>query len=146
MSLSQTGIVKNLPDPPGPFDSARVDASEYAYKRLMTPDALMMVVSDGATARLAAAGGKDRAAALPLPPLAMGLKIVGDAATALELGREEWQQNKALGASCQVARPWPRSRLSRWPSPGPAGRCKACSGAERPAPDPVGWSVLTLAR
>lgn len=103
VSLYQTGILKDLPDPPGPFDSARVDASDYAYKRLLTPDAFMMVVSYGATAWLAAAGGKDRALDLPLLPVAMGLKIVGDTVTALELGREEWQENKALCAYCQVA-------------------------------------------
>ncbi|WP_102128382.1 vitamin K epoxide reductase family protein [Deinococcus planocerae] len=103
VSLYQTGILKDLPDPPGPFDSARVDASDYAYKRLMTPDALMMVVNYGVTAWLAAAGGKDRASDLPLLPVAMGLKIAGDALTSLELGREEWAQNKALCVYCQVA-------------------------------------------
>ncbi|WP_264776076.1 vitamin K epoxide reductase family protein [Deinococcus aetherius] len=103
VSLYQTGILKDLPDPPGPFDSARVDASDYAYKRLQTPDALMMVVSYGATAWLAAAGGKDRATDLPLLPVAMGLKILGDTLTAVELGREEWRDNKALCAYCQVA-------------------------------------------
>jgi len=104
VTLYQTGIIRRLPDPPLPlFDSTKVDASEYAYKRLNTPDAVMMVVSYGATAWLAAAGGKDRAADLPLLPVVMGLKILGDAATAVELGREEWQENKALCAYCQVA-------------------------------------------
>lgn len=103
VSLYQTGLLRGLPDPPGPFDSARVDASAYAYKRLQTPDALIMVVSYGATAWLAAAGGKDRASDLPLLPVAMGLKIVGDALTSLELGREEWAENRALCVYCQVA-------------------------------------------
>jgi hypothetical protein len=104
VSLYQTGILRTLPDPPLPlFDSARVDASAYGYKRLQTPDALMMVVSYGVTAWLAGAGGKDRARALPLIPVAMGLKILGDVLTAVELGREEWQENKALCAYCQVA-------------------------------------------
>lgn len=104
VSLYQMGILKNLPDPPvGPFDSARVDASEYAYKRLQTPDALIMVVTYGLTAWLAGAGGKDRATATPLLPVVMGLKIVTDAATSLELGREEWNDNKALCVYCQVA-------------------------------------------
>lgn len=104
VSLYQMGIIKNLPDPPvGPFDSARVDASDYAYKRLQTPDALMMIVTYGLTAWLAGAGGEDRAAETPLLPVMMGLKIVTDAATSLELGREEWAENKALCAYCQVA-------------------------------------------
>lgn len=104
VTLYQTGVVRRLPDPPLPgIDSNKVDASAYAYKRLSTPDGVMMLVSYGVTAWLAAAGGKDRAAAQPLLPLAMGLKVVGDTALALELGREEWQENRALCAYCQVA-------------------------------------------
>jgi uncharacterized membrane protein len=104
VSLYQTGIVRTLPDPPvSIFDSARVDASDYAYKRLQTPDALMMVVSYGITAWLAGAGGQRRADSMPWLPLAMGAKIVGDALTALELGREEWAENEALCFYCQVA-------------------------------------------
>lgn len=104
VTLYQTGVIRRLPDPPLPsVDSNKVDASEYAYKRLNTPDALMMLVSYGATAWLASVGGKDRATDTPLLPIAMGLKVLGDAAFALELGREEWQENKALCAYCQVA-------------------------------------------
>ena len=104
VSLYQTGILRTLPYPSGSiFDSARVDASDYGYRRLQTPDALMMVVSYGLTAWLAGAGGKDRARTLPLLPVLMGLKVIGDLVTALELGREEWQENKALCAYCQVA-------------------------------------------
>ncbi|MFB9990803.1 vitamin K epoxide reductase family protein [Deinococcus oregonensis] len=104
VALYQTGIIRRLPDPPLPgVDSNKVDASEYAYKRFQTPDALMMIVSYGVTAWLAGAGGKDRATDMPLLPIAMGLKVLGDAAFAAELGREEWQENKALCAYCQVA-------------------------------------------
>lgn len=104
VTLYQTGVIRRLPDPPLPvFDSSRVDASDYAYKRMNTPDAVMMIVSYGATAWLAAAGGKDRASETPLLPLAMGLKVLGDVAVAAELGREEWQENKALCTYCQVA-------------------------------------------
>jgi uncharacterized membrane protein YjjP (DUF1212 family) len=104
VSLYQTGVIRTLPDPPlSIFDSARVDASAYGYKRLQTPDALMMVVSYGITAWLAGAGGQNRATALPLLPLAMGAKIAGDVLVVLELGREEWQENAALCAYCQVA-------------------------------------------
>lgn len=104
VTLYQVGIIKHLPDPPlRVFDSARVDASEYAYRRLNTPDALMMLASYGVTAWLAGAGGKDRATSAPWLPIAMGLKVLGDTATAVELGREEWQENKALCAYCQLA-------------------------------------------
>jgi hypothetical protein len=104
VTLYQTGIVRHLPDPPLPgFDSDRVDASDYAYRRFSTPDALMMLASYGVTAWLAGAGGMDRAQRTPLLPIAMGLKSLGDTAVALELGREEWQENRALCAYCQVA-------------------------------------------
>ncbi|GGO31543.1 vitamin K epoxide reductase family protein [Deinococcus humi] len=104
VSLYQTGIIRHLPDPPLPiFNSDRVDASEYGYKRLQTSDALMMVVNYGVTAWLAGAGGKDRMTSLPLLPVAMGLKVLGDTAFAIELGREEWQENKALCVYCQAA-------------------------------------------
>lgn len=104
VSLYQTGIIRELPDPPvGPFDSARVDASDYAYKRVDTPDALLMVVSYGITAWLAGAGGVSRSEQQPWLPLAMGAKIAGDVVTAVQLGREEWAENKALCFYCQVA-------------------------------------------
>lgn len=104
VSLYQTGVIKHLPDPPvGPFDSDRVDASNYAYKRLNSPDGPAMLVSYGITAWLAAAGGMERAQHLPLLPVAMGLKILGDLAVAVELGREEWAENQALCAYCQLA-------------------------------------------
>jgi len=104
VSLYQTGIVRTLPDPPSSlFDSPRVDASTYAYKRLQTPDALMLTVSYGLTAWLAAAGGQDRARALPWVPIVMGLKILGDVLVAVELSREQWRENKALCTYCQIA-------------------------------------------
>ena len=61
VSLFQTGILKKLPDPPiDIFDSSKVDASDYAYKRLDTPDALIMLTNYSVTAWLAGAGGQDR--------------------------------------------------------------------------------------
>ena len=43
VSLYQTGIIKHLPDPPlDVFNSDKVDASDYAYKRMDTPDALLV--------------------------------------------------------------------------------------------------------
>lgn len=104
VALYQTGILRRLPDPPLPvFDSDRVDASDYAYKRLRTPDAFLMVINYGLTALLAGADGQDRARRNPALPIAMGVKTLIDSLVALELGREEWDENKALCAYCQLA-------------------------------------------
>ncbi|AGY59277.1 vitamin K epoxide reductase family protein [Gloeobacter kilaueensis] len=104
VSLYQTGIVRHLPDPPVPgFDSDRVDASDYAYKRLETPDGLFMIANYALTAILAGAGGADRARTRPLLPLLTAAKTLIDAGVCLELAREEWQENKAFCAYCQVA-------------------------------------------
>lgn len=99
----QSGLVRHLPDPPGPFDSDRTDSSEYAYSRFATPDGLLMVVNYGVTAVLAGAGGQDRTERLPLVALATAAKVVADLVGAVELAREEWQENRALCAYCQVA-------------------------------------------
>lgn len=104
VSLYQTGIIKHLPDPPiGPFDSDKVDASDYGYKRLDTPDALPMIVTYGLTACLAGAGGMHRASQQPALPVAMGVKTLFDTLTTVKLGQEEWSENKALCFYCQVA-------------------------------------------
>ncbi len=104
VTLYQTGIIKRLPPVPLPFfDANRVDASNYAYKRLRTPDGVMMVTTYALTAWLAAAGGKDRAQQQPLLPLAMGLKTIYDAMTNLKLAREEWDENQAFCEYCQLA-------------------------------------------
>ncbi len=104
VSLYQTGVIRHLPDPPfGPFDSDRVDASDYAYKRARTPDGLAMLVTYGLTALLAGAGGADRARTLPWLPVALAAKVASDVATNLTLAREEWAENKALCAYCQAA-------------------------------------------
>jgi uncharacterized membrane protein len=103
VALYQTGIIKRLPDPPGPFDSEKVDASDYAYKRLQTPDGFLMLGTYAVTGALAAAGGKDRATQQPWLPIAAAAKTLYDAATTVKLGREEWAENKALCAYCQAA-------------------------------------------
>ena len=104
VSLYQTGVIHHLPDLPGTIWNAdKVDASDYAYKRARTPDALMMTVSYGITAWLAGAGGKRRAEELPLLPVALAGKVIGDAFFALKLGREEWKTNHALCWYCQSA-------------------------------------------
>lgn len=100
----QTGILRHLPDPPaGPFDSDRVDASDYAYKRMATPDGLLMTVTFAVTAALAGAGGARRARTAPILPLAMAGKVLYDLVTSGRLAREEWQDNRAFCAYCQAA-------------------------------------------
>jgi uncharacterized membrane protein len=101
----QTGLIKRLPDilPGRIWDAERVDASDYAYKRLQTPDATMMLGTYAVTAGIIAAGGKDRAEQAPVLPIAAALKAVFDFVTCVKLGREEWAENKALCSWCQVA-------------------------------------------
>ena len=104
VSAYQTGLIRRLPDPPLPkIDSNKVNASDYAYKRLQTPDGLLMLVNYAVTAALAGAGGKDRAREQPWLAVATGAKTVYDVVTCLKLGVEEWQDNKALCAYCQAA-------------------------------------------
>lgn len=104
VGLYQTGLIDHLPDLPLPgLDADRVDASDYAYKRLRTPDGLLMIVSYGLTASLAGAGEKDRARTSPLLSVLTAGKVLGDAYFALQLGREEWSENQALCWYCQSA-------------------------------------------
>ncbi len=104
VTLYQFGIVRHLPDPPGRlFDSNRVNASTYAYKRLQMPDAVLMIGTYAVTAALAAAGPENRAERTPLLPVALAAKTLFDVATNLILAREEWQENQALCAYCQTA-------------------------------------------
>ncbi|PSB09036.1 vitamin K epoxide reductase [filamentous cyanobacterium CCP1] len=104
VSLYQTGVIKELPELPLPFFEAnRVDASEYAYSRLNTPDGPLMLINYGITAWLASTGGENRARENPLVPIAMGAKILVDSIAAAELAREEWSENQAFCEYCQVA-------------------------------------------
>lgn len=104
VSLYQVGIIKHLPDPPiSLFDSDKVDASDYAYKRFATPDAFLMVLTYATTAWLAGAGREDRATKNPLWVKAMFGKILLDVGTNLMLAREEYAENKKLCFYCQSA-------------------------------------------
>jgi uncharacterized membrane protein len=104
VSLYQMGLLRRLPDPPvGPFDASKVDASDYAYRRMQVPDGVLMLLTYGVTAALAAAGGRDRAKRNPALPLALAAKTGWDSVTTLRLAREEWAENRALCAYCQVA-------------------------------------------
>lgn len=100
----QLGLIRRLPDPPfGPFDSEKVDASDYAYGRLDTPDGALMLLTYSVTACLIAAGGMDRARTRPWLPIAAAAKSVYDVATAAKLAQEEWAENEALCFYCQTA-------------------------------------------
>jgi uncharacterized membrane protein len=105
VSLYQTGILKRLPDilPGKVFDAEKVDSSDYAYKRLQSPDGPLMVMTYAATAAFAAAGGAERATRQPAMPLAFAGKALYDLATCLKLAQEEWAENKKLCSWCQVA-------------------------------------------
>ncbi|HEY8565881.1 MAG TPA: vitamin K epoxide reductase family protein [Beijerinckiaceae bacterium] len=104
VGLYQMGMLKRLPDlPVKPFDATKVDKQPYAYKRLQTPDALLMLASYAATAVLAGAGGKDRARDNPTLPILLAAKTLYDFATAVKLGTEEWQETRALCGYCQAA-------------------------------------------
>jgi hypothetical protein len=105
VTLYQTGIIKRLPDilPGRIFDAEKVDASDYAYKRMQMPDAPQMMMTYALTAALASAGGAERAARQPALPLALAAKAWYDLAICVKLGREEWADNKALCSWCQVA-------------------------------------------
>jgi uncharacterized membrane protein len=103
----QMGLLRRLPDPRGRlgkvFNATKVDASDYAYRRLDTPDGFLMLNTLATTAALAAAGGEDRARTQPWLPLALGAKALYDVVTTARLAREEWQENHALCQYCQVA-------------------------------------------
>lgn len=104
VALLQTGIVKRIPDYPLPrFDATTVDKQPYGYKRLQTPDALLMIVSYGLTAVLAGMGGSNRARNQPWLPLLLFGKVAYDAGLALKLGKEEWDSSKKLCGYCQTA-------------------------------------------
>lgn len=82
VALFQTGIVKHLPDPPiEGFDSDKVNSSETAYA-LGVPDGTLSLASLAANIPLAAFGGENRAAQLPLVPLAAAGKAIVEAAVA----------------------------------------------------------------
>ena len=99
----QLGLVRHLPDPPGPFDADRVDASEYAFKRASSPDGPIMILTYAITTWLAAAGGADRPRHRPVLPVLLAAKIASDVATNLRLATEEWQENRAFCSYCQLA-------------------------------------------
>ena len=82
VTLLQTGIVKHLPDPPiDSFDSDKVNSSDTAYA-LGVPDGALSLASLAANIPLAAFGGENRAATMPLVPIAATAKATVEAAVA----------------------------------------------------------------
>lgn len=88
VTLLQTGIVKNLPDPPVDtpnFDTEKVNTSEEAFSYGM-PDAPLVLVTHAMSIAIAAAGPADRyrnrawlplaAVAVALPQAAMAAKYL----------------------------------------------------------------------
>lgn len=107
----QTGLLPALPDPKGGlFNATKVDASGYAYKRLQTPDGLLMIATYAVTAILAGAGGRDRARDQPWLPLAQAAKVGYDVFTNVKLFQEEWRTNGKLCQYCLAA------NLASWAS------------------------------
>jgi len=105
VSAYQTGLIRHLPDPPsgGLFDSDKVDASDYAYKRADTPDGLLMLRNYATTAMIVGGGGMDRARQRPWWSILAFGKAVFDIGLNMKLAREEYKDNKQLCAYCQTA-------------------------------------------
>lgn len=101
----QTGLIRRLPDilPGRIWDAEKVDASDYAYRRLQQPDAPAMIVTYGLTAMALSAGGRDRARENPALPVIASLKAVGDLGVCVALAIDEWRENRRLCSWCQVA-------------------------------------------
>jgi uncharacterized membrane protein len=104
VALYQTGIIKRLPEPRCcNLDGAKVNASEEAYARLKSPDALLGLHSYSTTAILAMIGGSNRVARLPWLPVALAGKVLFDVATAAKLTWDQWARHKAFCVWCLFA-------------------------------------------
>jgi uncharacterized membrane protein len=100
IGLFQLGIIRRIPDPPGPFDAARINGSPQAYSILRTPDALLGALSYAATACLAGAGDPDRSRTAPWLSVAMGAKLLADASIAGKLTVTQWTRYRAFCFWC----------------------------------------------
>ncbi len=104
ISLYQLGVIKHLPDPPLPrLDADKVDASEQAYEKLSTPDAVLGLNSYASTLMLASMGGKRRAEERPWVPLAMAAKVGFDAWQGIRLTWQQFARHRAACVWCLVA-------------------------------------------
>jgi len=107
VSLYRMGILRRLPDIPlWPFNATRVDAAPYAYKRLQTPDGVLMIGTYAVTAALVAVGGRDRAARSPALPLLLAAK------TALRQLHQPQARARGVARHARVVRLLP-DRLAR---------------------------------
>lgn len=101
IALYQMGIIRHLPEPPLPgLDADKVDAAGEAYAILGTPDAVLGIVSYGATMALAAVGGEGRAVDKPWLPLALAAKVAVDALNAGRLSVDQWAKHRAFCSWC----------------------------------------------
>ena len=104
ISLYQMGVIRHLPEPPFPkLDADRIDASDEAYKRFSTPDAVMGIGSYAATMALAEMGGKDRALKQPWIPLAMAGKVAFDVGQSLRMIATQWNKFGAFCFYCLIS-------------------------------------------
>lgn len=104
IALYQMGIIKHMPEPAWPYlDADKVDASEEAYARLATPDAVLGMASYAMTSVLIAMGGKDRARTHPWIPLLMAAKIGFDAMQAGKLTVDQWTVHRAFCSWCLLS-------------------------------------------
>lgn len=104
ISLYQMGMIGHLPEPPLPrLDADEVDAAAEAYSNLTTPDAVLGFASYAGTMVLAAMGAPDRARTRPWIPLALGAKVMADAAQAARLTVEQWTKHREFCSWCLLA-------------------------------------------
>jgi uncharacterized membrane protein len=105
LSLFQTGVIRRLPDLNfWRFDAEKVDSAPEAYEMLESPDAPLGLLSYGATAALAAAGGgRDRTDQRPWLSAVLAGKVLVDAGFAAKLTYDQWSKQKAYCIWCLLA-------------------------------------------
>ena len=81
VTLLQTGIIKHLPDPPGNFDSDKVNSSDTAY-RFGLPDGPISLASLALNIPIAAFGGAERVREHPWLSIFAAGKAVAEAVAA----------------------------------------------------------------
>jgi uncharacterized membrane protein len=81
VTLLQTGIIKHLPDPPGNFDSDKVNSSDTAY-RFGLPDGPISLASLALNIPIAAFGGAERVRKHPWLSIFAAGKAVAEAVAA----------------------------------------------------------------
>ena len=97
IALYQMGILKKLPEPRWRgFNAEKVNGSAQAYSMLGIPDALLGLASYAVTACLAGLGPGNRWQTHPAMPIAMGLKVLADAAFAGKLTMDECRKYRAF--------------------------------------------------